>query len=436
MPPKSLTPDAQDALLRYSWPGNVRELSNVMERVALIDDDPIVDAASLGLAEPSTPTHQLTHPPAPVPLGDAIGAVVRERLLEALRSTRWNISRAATLLGMPRNTLRYQIEKHRLRPDDTTAPAQAADTDMGTPTPAADAGPVSLGERSAFLIGAAVGAFSAPAASLTSEDAEPIDRDAPAVVLPRWERRHVALLRAALVQPSENFVADGGQGLQMLVEKVQSFGGRLEELSPTGVVAAFGLEPIEDAPTRAGLAAMAIQKATQHAQRLDGERITVTIGVHTTQTMIGRIAGAVAIDESVKRQACGVLDELVDRAPLDTILVSHAAAPFLERRFDLVPLAVAGESNQRTYRLTVLTTLIRGAAVARLREPVTLESVFFGIGFIRNTRVLLGIMSLDLFAVLLGGATALLPIFARDILGTGPWGLGVLRSARRRSGRS
>ncbi|WP_230369924.1 hypothetical protein [Paludibacterium denitrificans] len=42
---------------------------------------------------------------------------------------------------------------------------------------------------------------------------------------------------------------------------------------------------------------------------------------------------------------------------------------------------------------------------------------------------ILGAISLDLFAVLLGGATALLPIYAKDILHTGPWGLGLLRSA-------
>ena len=47
----------------------------------------------------------------------------------------------------------------------------------------------------------------------------------------------------------------------------------------------------------------------------------------------------------------------------------------------------------------------------------------------RHDRVILGTLSLDMFAVLLGGATALLPIFARDILQTGPWGLGLLRSA-------
>ena len=59
----------------------------------------------------------------------------------------------------------------------------------------------------------------------------------------------------------------------------------------------------------------------------------------------------------------------------------------------------------------------------------TLRSVFAGVSFVWTNKVLLGAMSLDLFAVLLGGATALLPIFARDILNTGPVGLGLLRSA-------
>jgi MFS family permease len=63
------------------------------------------------------------------------------------------------------------------------------------------------------------------------------------------------------------------------------------------------------------------------------------------------------------------------------------------------------------------------------REPVTLSSVFAGVSFIRSRPVMLGTISLDLFAVLLGGATALLPIFARDILHAGPWGLGLLRAA-------
>jgi MFS family permease len=63
------------------------------------------------------------------------------------------------------------------------------------------------------------------------------------------------------------------------------------------------------------------------------------------------------------------------------------------------------------------------------REPVTLKSVFAGVAFIRSKPLMLGTISLDLFAVLLGGATALLPMFARDILHAGPWGLGLLRAS-------
>lgn len=63
------------------------------------------------------------------------------------------------------------------------------------------------------------------------------------------------------------------------------------------------------------------------------------------------------------------------------------------------------------------------------RGRVTMESLLGGIGFLRARPALLGAVSLDLVAVLLGGATALLPIYARDILQTGPWGLGLLRAS-------
>jgi MFS family permease len=63
------------------------------------------------------------------------------------------------------------------------------------------------------------------------------------------------------------------------------------------------------------------------------------------------------------------------------------------------------------------------------REPPSFRALFAGVGFVRRNPAILGTISLDLFAVLLGGATALLPIYARDILQTGPWGLGILRAA-------
>jgi MFS family permease len=78
---------------------------------------------------------------------------------------------------------------------------------------------------------------------------------------------------------------------------------------------------------------------------------------------------------------------------------------------------------------SVFIALIRIERMPSKHEPVSIRSLFAGISFIRSRKEILGAISLDLFAVLLGGATALLPIYARDILVTGPWGLGLLRSA-------
>lgn len=89
------------------------------------------------------------------------------------------------------------------------------------------------------------------------------------------------------------------------------------------------------------------------------------------------------------------------------------------------------------YALCALLYLIAVLLMAHLRyeqaqprrEPATLKTLFAGVHFIRARPDVLGVISLDLFAVLLGGATALLPIFAKDVLHTGPWGLGLLRAA-------
>ena len=72
---------------------------------------------------------------------------------------------------------------------------------------------------------------------------------------------------------------------------------------------------------------------------------------------------------------------------------------------------------------------IRLTQPAVVRDAATPADLFAGVRFVRNNPAILGTISLDLFAVLLGGATALLPIYARDILETGPLGLGILRAA-------
>ena len=76
-----------------------------------------------------------------------------------------------------------------------------------------------------------------------------------------------------------------------------------------------------------------------------------------------------------------------------------------------------------------LVSFVRPKSSGEKREPPTFSSVLAGWQFIRTNRRLLGVITLDLFVVILGGATALLPIYARDILHAGPIGLGLLRSA-------
>jgi MFS family permease len=73
--------------------------------------------------------------------------------------------------------------------------------------------------------------------------------------------------------------------------------------------------------------------------------------------------------------------------------------------------------------------LIHMERVPRASEPVTLQSLLGGFDFVWRDRVILGTISLDMCAVFLASAPALFPVFARDILETGPWGLGLLRAA-------
>jgi MFS family permease len=77
----------------------------------------------------------------------------------------------------------------------------------------------------------------------------------------------------------------------------------------------------------------------------------------------------------------------------------------------------------------LLIALIPKPAQKTMTEPRSLDTMLAGFRYIWSQPVVLGAVSLDLFAVLLGGATALLPVFARDVLEVGPWGLGLLRSA-------
>jgi DNA-binding NtrC family response regulator/tetratricopeptide (TPR) repeat protein len=348
LPSKGLAPDAREALLAYPWPGNIRELANVMERVALLAEASLVTADLLGL--PAARSAGRPRAEAGADADDAVARLERERdeLLDALHDTDWNISRAAARLGLPRNTVRYRIAKHRLS-SESPRPSGARQSPGATPaTPTSRAAPAATA--------------SAPAAPAT---------------LPtlRWARRRLTFLRAAFdASTGREPSPDATRALEALVEKVQTFGGRVEELSPNGLVAAFGLEPLEDTARRAAHAAMAIQKIGERARRANPERPAVRLSLHTAEISVVQAGGVAEIDADARRDAWATLDALTRETPPDTIGVSAAAAPFLLRRFELDPLD-APPTTGPAYRLVGLERTVFGqrlAAFVGRRDELTL----------------------------------------------------------------
>lgn len=122
LPQAILAPETEGLLLDYPWPGNVRELAHVIERAALLHGGPMLQAEHLGLAVVKAKARALlvVKPGGPVQVDFSKGGIVledveRHLITEALQASGWNRLRAAQLLGISKETLRYRIEKHQLQ---------------------------------------------------------------------------------------------------------------------------------------------------------------------------------------------------------------------------------------------------------------------------------------------------------------------------------
>jgi transcriptional regulator with AAA-type ATPase domain/tetratricopeptide (TPR) repeat protein len=313
--PKTLTPAAHAVLQAYAWPGNIRELANLMERVTLLADAPQVTPEVLALPVAAVAERASTPPARQHTLEAAVDDVEREHLLAALTETRWNVTRAAAQLGISRNTLRYRIEKHGLRPGMAAPPRGRA-----------------------------------PAEPAREPEA-PRSAPPPAAPVAVRERRRLTLLRATVITEPGSFGRVPSFGvLDLLADKVLAFGGRMAELNPSGAVAVFGLEPVEDAPTRAAHAAMAILNGVERARVTDRAGVGVRLGIHVDQFMVqeGQVP---ALNPDARLHAWAFLESLVARVEPGGIAVSEAAAPFLERRFNLVPAAASTSDAGQIFRL-------------------------------------------------------------------------------------
>jgi DNA-binding NtrC family response regulator/tetratricopeptide (TPR) repeat protein len=334
---KTLTREARDALRTFAWPGNVRQLANVMERAALLSDSPTVTPAELGLT-PAPPTpgsgpREVSSPHHGAALEDAMGDVERERLLGALEASGGNITRAAERLGLPRNTLRYRLDRHGL----------ALDADS----------PRRRGGR--------------PAGAVPRSDSAAVT---PAPALPLVETRRLTLLRVALVSPrAEPHSFEMSRALEEVMDKARGFGGWIESVGPSGALVVFGLDPVEDASRRAVHAAVAIRQAAARARRDDALRPDVSIAIHTAALGVGPGDGDVVLESEGRREACAVLDALVAASEPGSVIVGASAAGSLGRHFELARLA-AHSGSDPGYRLVSYTEreIRRARFVGRDRE--------------------------------------------------------------------
>ena len=124
-PDMSFDQSAQDMLCQHPWPGNVRELRNIVEQAVLLAGNPVIDAEQLNLCSPQgfmlqdEPEELAPEEPKEIKFpgeGVQLATVERDLLLRALSHTDWNVTHAARLLGLSRDTMRYRIDKFGLTP--------------------------------------------------------------------------------------------------------------------------------------------------------------------------------------------------------------------------------------------------------------------------------------------------------------------------------
>lgn len=202
--------------------------------------------------------------------------------------------------------------------------------------------------------------------------------------------------------------------------------------------------------------ALALTLVAGHvADRYDRARVLAFC--YIAQAVIGLVLAFAAYEHWASRELLLLLSVALGTTKAFQMPTQQALAPLLVPA-DVLPRALAFSSAGMQAAIIsgpalggfvyvagasvvyALCALLFGAACALMlgvrhehapppKAPVSLDTLLAGVHFIRQRPVVLGAISLDLFAVLLGGATALLPMFAKDILHVGPWGLGLLRGA-------
>ncbi len=305
LPLKKLSPAARAHLEQDPWLDNARGLRNMIENAVIFTPGAVIGSEHLEITAPSAE------------------ADARERYLDVLGHTGWNISRASQRLGVTRQTLRARIARWELR--ELWAERQRGEK------AAAEAPPdPSLPEPEEV----------APSSRDTADRLERGEEDSDGARVEsreiRWERRWLGFLRFSLTDSdTDDVMVRARPYLDLALERVRQFGGQEVELWPTGFDAAFGLDAIEGSAQRAGSAALAIQVAATRAHQDTSGAPEWRVVLHAMSCLVGSRGPVPRIDRDARRRAADVMDALVSESKQGAVLASAEIAPFLRRRFSL-----------------------------------------------------------------------------------------------------
>jgi len=318
LPPKRLAADALAAMSAYHWPGNVRELANRLERAVLMSADSVVISESfLGL--PGSPAARPERPAAPekTHLRSRLEEFEREQLVEALRSAGGNITAAAARLGLPRNTLRYRMDR------------------LGIDAEGLDELPVRPGR--------------APAATGTGS-AVPAPVQASTFLSRREEVRTIAFL--VVDGPERDNLSWAPDEVQEFVAaKVRSLGGRMEARAGTRLAATFGAYPCHDPASRAAQAAIAISTTVGGLSVQPSRPAVIRTAIHACEMPVRRINSSFVVDEVSRRQVDAALETMLGSTASAPMLCSQTAARLLSGRFELERMAPVAAETEPVFRL-------------------------------------------------------------------------------------
>lgn len=337
--PQRLSRTAEAWLRHYTWPGNVRELSHLMERVTVLHPEALVEPHTL---------ERLCLSRVPVPVEAAESSLEEHvavdeptQIRQALAQTEGNVAQAARRLGWSRKAMRYRLRQHGIeapgRPRGRPSRVTHQDEGAATAPPEAPSTPDPGGERKPVAVLAI--ALTLPEASAT----------APPFYEPWTAARHWE---------------------QVLIEKVQGFGGTPIQRAPSLWLVAFGLpSTLDQLPQRAVQTALALRHLVAESQAAAGEAPSPAVrqAVHWGYVLAGGPAQPLlAVGDTLDLPV-----RLLGQAAPGELLVSPPVAAQLEGEYALEPCEgpVGAVPSERLRASQVRGRLHQRAASARLLSP-------------------------------------------------------------------